>query len=281
MAVISVIRRSAWARVRSRFLVALVVTVGAFVAVQAEVIDAPKTKTALAVILVWVLVFTRPSPWHVEWAPFWITVEPNWAAISRDYAIDPEDVRGFSDDAQAERYAAVKRISFTVLQTNLAFRHDHQLFFSETDIAAHLPGWEARSERREERILKAARNQPHDPSTDYVESVYVYLYSRAILESRRREDAGYELGITTEKSQERSHYPGDKEARVPLATLPYLAFACYWDSLDDTLSDDRRREIKDSLQRHGWTEEERHREDLIPWPTCLKHKYFTVYHDGV
>jgi hypothetical protein len=274
MAVVFPIRRSAWARVRGRFWFALVVTVGAFAAVQAELIETQAWKIALAGALLWWWVLVRA--WGSKWSPFWIRIEPNWAAISRDYSIDPEEGHEFSDDALAKRYAPVDRITFTVLQENLAFRNDHQTFFSETDIEENFPGWEARHRRRMDRIVK--KDQPHDPPTDYVESVYVYLYSSA---ATKREDIGYELGITTEKPSEKTILAGDRRNRIPLATLPYLALAIYWDTLDDMVSGERERQIKDALQRNGWTKEERHPEHPIHMPACLKHKFFTVYHNSV
>lgn len=274
MAVVFTIRRSAWARVRVRFWVALVVTLGAFVAVEAGLIEMQTWRIALACAALWVGVLAKA--WgYPRLLRFWIAIEPNWAAIGRDYVIDPEDVRGFGDEAQEERYAGVRRIAFTVLEPSLAFRHGRETFFSETDIVELLPGWEARHRRRWDRIPKG---EPHDPPSDYVESVYVYIYSRA---TTRRDDHGYELGITTEKSREKSDHPSDEKGRIPLSTLPFVALARYWDVEDDRYSDDRRREIKASLQRNGWTEEERDPGDHIPWPTCLKHKYFTVYHRSI
>jgi hypothetical protein len=130
--------------VRAPFVAAVIASLATLVAIQGEFVVSLTAKIALAVILavLWLRVLDRFHQRKFE--RFWVKIEPDRSAISRDYAVDPEDLRAIYDKAQPERCARVRGIRFTVLEPGLAFCPEYQKFLSELNTHDNLPGTEAR-----------------------------------------------------------------------------------------------------------------------------------------
>jgi hypothetical protein len=220
-----------------------------------------------ALVIVAFLVWEN-TPARGDLKKFRIRVYPNWEAILADHKVIPPDqvegaLRLIYSAAPSAPYSVRKDgIGFTVLEAELGYSDDHHRFFSEADIEERIPEWEQPIPD----LLGKHRMEP---------SLYVRFTMDPI--------PGYELGISTPQSVSDAINKGrerDKGDRIRLATLPFLALAIHWDTTDDILNDLRQRETAAALRDFGWRREDDDPDELHA-PECLKHKYFTVYHNTI
>jgi hypothetical protein len=236
----------------STFLRLAVLSLGTFAVLRLGA-QTSVTEAVILAAIVYLLLETRTKVYG-PFDRFRVSIEPKWSSIHKDHPLSPEDLRGLADAEEEEdttEYARLKKgLDFTVLEPNLAYSNTHRAFFSDLQTYQVMPG----SQSRFERTL--------DDRMDYVWSLRVKLGKR-----------GYEFGVATDKKSF-EHFVGVGEEEpeyFTLATLPYEAFSRYWDRHARYGASWAQRQVKGSLQRHGWTEKER----------CIEHKYFTVHHASV
>lgn len=217
----------------------------------------------IAVVLIWWEFWPAPG----KLRPFRVRVHPNWSKILVDHHVMPSEqvasalARIASAESQASYSPLTRGIGFTVLELELGYHDDRHSFFTEVDIEEPIPDW----------------TQPL-PQTRVDVKVAPTLYVGWTLDPL----PGYELGITTPTSKLKSYLPGDKGDRIKLATLPSLALAEHWDTVNDILDKRRQAEKEAAMAQCGWRRVGVEDEDTLEAePKCLEHKYFTVYHVSI
>lgn len=216
-----------------------------------------------------VLVWWELGPWRGKLHPFRVRVQPKWSAILADHDVIPQEqvasallpITSAKGSAQASYSPLTHGIGFTTLDVDLGYHDDRHCFFTELDIEEPIPEWRQPIPD----VLLPPSVEP---------TLYVALTGDPV--------PGYALGITTPQSALKSHLPGDKGNRIKLATLPSLALADHWDTVDAILNRRRQAEKDAAITKCGWRRIERYDEDTPETePECLEHKYFTVYHISI
>lgn len=191
--------------------------------------------------------------------PFWVQVIPRWETLLLDYGLaDQREWESLLNDEslkQEHQSLLQNGIKFTLIKSDseseLVYYDDSPSFYSEVDFTKALT------------FLK-----PH--KVDAVLTTFTpKIYIRSGIE-------GWELGVITAKSIEKTVIAGDRNNLIKIATIPYSLFSLsrynYGIEKDEA--------VKERLQKNGWEfdkdAEEFSRDVLFQVPKKLNHKYFTV-----
>ena len=206
-----------------------------------------------------------------QFEPFWVSVEPDWYALSIDFGLAdaekwPELQKkwaGVSGDYSILRDG----VTFTVLSPTLLYSNNHQSFIGELDIREVVT--ELTPPVAERHVLS-----PFAPR----------FYVRRSLAGPKKNIPAIEFGLVTQESLKRSHHPADHEADMAIAWLPEIVFYDYYHSGDYGFERARKVEAKTKavLTEFGWAQEEQAPEDS--WshqPREIAHKYLRVFYRGI
>jgi hypothetical protein len=212
-----------------------------------------------------------PEKQPPQFEPFWISIEPNWYALSKDFGLT--DVEKWQElqktcDGASSKYSVLRDgIAFTVLSPNLFYSNNHQCFFGELDI-------------REE----VTEMTPPVPERYMLRPLAPRFYAKRSLGGPKENIPVFEFGLVTQESLKRRKRPGDHEEDMVVARLPEIVFYHYYNSDDYDIERARRIEAKAKadLTEFGWKEKERDPEDSWRhWPYEIDHQYLRVVYRGI
>lgn len=218
------------------------------------------TLTVLLVMGYDLLMDTRRAT-QEKFEPYTVWIEPKWDDLLKDYKLVKEEEweppNGKLEKVPEWEYRVLRDgFSFTFLKPQLfdglIYRNDRKYFRGELDFR----------ERIEEIEIPMGEHNMKFSPTMFV----------------RWGKEGYDIGITTPESFQKSYHPRDNLDLVTVATMPYEVFRGY-ENRSSFLKGTEKAQ-KSALEKHGWKQEERDKY-LADLPDSFEHKYFFVSVNGI
>lgn len=220
----------------------------------------------LCALLVFCLWFSRKDR-QPSFAPYYITISPNWFQILSDHnLVDENSWRTLRQNAETTRAGnpgsynvLLHSYSFTVLWSDrvgvLVYSNVQQHFRTEIDFREPIDG-----------LYVSRAGNGHDVRGEFW-----------IKWGVDRELATIDLGITTPESWRKVVMVGDGNERVTVARIPLAVFT--------TTNSHWTEPLKAAVNRLGWSIDKMHED----WKQgvmghseeVLEHKYFTVQYDWI
>jgi hypothetical protein len=200
----------------------------------------------------------QPAPF----APFWIRIEPNWSALSKDFGLP--DMERCGVEASSEYSVLRDGVAFTVLSPTLFYSNNHQEFLGTLHISEVV-----------------TEMTPPEGDVGIHRPIAPRFYVNKSLAEPKKVPV-IEFGLVTEESLKRSKHEWDDEEQMVVAQLPWIIFYWYY-NFGVGLEEDRSVEarIKSDLTEFGWTQKERDCPHSWPWPYEVNHKYFRLFYRGI
>ena len=174
-----------------------------------------------------------------------ISIKPKWHQLLKDYnVIKDMDDKEFRKKIDIKDSIYHRGVNFTVLRPKLIYSNDWHSFMTELNFRTQL--------------------EEFSPSISEFVGFYV----------KERRD-GYELGIRTPESAEKSYHPRDDRDLIKVATIPYAALGLY-------STHSIKQDIRDKILKEYGLEKEPSDEsaDEGGWDDrTLHHKYYDVNYE--
>lgn len=193
----------------------------------------------VAVIVLWHL--EKDAKRNDDFSPIRIQIKPDWINLFKDYEICKDDSWDEKVPTGSEYHLLKHGLTFTILKPNLIYSDSRHFFRTEVDF--------------KERINEVSLSTSH-------------FVGFSVKWGRE----GYEIGLRTLESAEKSHHIADDKDIIRITTIPYSELGLYKFAK-------AKKDLKDAmLKKYGWTKEEPHIDMYLVDPTVtLEHKYCTVY----
>jgi hypothetical protein len=202
-----------------------------------------------------------------EFAPFWVSVYPNWYSICHDFGLAAGDKWTELQErcrVVTAKYSIIYNgFNFTMLSPTLLYSNDLQSFFGELEFKISI--------------------EELKPEPDNTFSFAPQFYVRRTLAGEKKLIPVIEFGLITSESRDRGYHPPFDDANIPIARLPEIVFFgnfnpdVNWRTMTKIIE-----QTKVQLKDFGWTEEERDTE--VVWlhlPIEINHKYLKVRYRGI